>query len=443
MPKFKDRLQHAWNAFMNKDPTPDYYYGSEVSCGYNYSRPRLSRGNERSIINAIYNRMAVDAATIDIKHVKVDEKGNFSKLITESGLNECFSVGANIDQTGRDFLQDIVLSMFDEGVVAIVPVDTEIDPTKSPTVKINSMRTGKIVDWYPSHVKIDVYNEKVGKRQEITLPKSAVGIVYNPFYTVMNEPNSTAKRLIRKLNILDSIDEQTGSDKLNMIIKLPYQAKTKIKQEQAAERTKNLEEQLAGSKLGIGYIDATENITQLNRPLENNLMGQIEYLYNLLFSQLCITPEILNGTADPETMNNYLTRTIEPILSAITEEMHRKFLTKTARSQGHAIKFYRDPFKIMSTNQIAEISDKMTRNEIMSANEMRQKLGLLPAEDPGADELRNKNLSPSKDEFHVNVDGDPIPEENMQLEEDTKTTPEEIKRLEDQIKLRRKNQNGV
>lgn len=443
MGNFTDRLQHAWNAFMNKDPTPTKTYYNEVSYGwYRPDRPHFTRGNERSIINAIYNRIAMDAAAVDIKHVRVDDNGNYVQII-DSGLNECLSVSANIDQTGRAFIQDIVMSLLDEGCVAVVPTDTKIDPKKSATIDIEKMRVGHIVSWFPDAVKMEVYNEKSGKKETITLPKSVVCIIENPFYSVMNEPNSTMQRLIRKLNLLDAIDEQSGAGKLDLIIQLPYLTKTEAKKQQAENRRKTIEDQLANSKYGIAYTDATEHVTQLNRSLDNNLMNQIQYLTDMIYSQLGITTEILNGTASDQIMNNYYSRTVEPILSAITDEMKRKFLSKTARSQKQSIEFYRDPFKLVPVTQIAEIADKFTRNEILTSNELRQIVGMRPAGDPGADELRNKNLSPSKNDYHIDIDGNPIPEGNTQMVADGEAPEATVDRLLEEIKLRRKNQNGV
>ena len=386
---FRDRLQHAWNAFMNKDPTT-YYHGSSYSI--NPNRVRFTRGNERSIVTAVYNRLALDTAAIGIKHIRMDKNDRFSEIIN-SDLNECLNLSANIDQTGRAFIQDIVVSMLDEGCVAVVPVDTTLNPEITGSYDVNTMRTGKIIEWYPQHVKIRLYNEITGRKEDITLPKNMVAIMENPFYSVMNESNSTLQRLIRKLVLLDSIDEQSGSGKLDLIIQLPYTIKTEARKRQAEERRKDIEMQLAGSKYGIAYTDGTEKVTQLNRSVENNLMKQIEYLTNLFFSQLGITQSILDGTADEKTMLNYYNRTIEPILSAIVDEIKRKFLTKTARSQGQSIKFFRDPFKLVPVSEIAEIADKFTRNEIASSNEIRQVIGWTPSNDPKADELRNKNLS--------------------------------------------------
>jgi len=393
---FGSRLKHAWNAFINKDPTG---YFKDVGIGYSYrpDRPRLTRGNERSIVTSVYNRLALDASSISTQHVRLDENDRFLSVI-DSGLNGCLTVEANIDQTGRAFMQDVAMSMLDEGSVAIVPVDTTFNPDATGSYDINSMRVGKILDWYPKHIKVRVYNENTGLKEDILVSKSTVGIIENPFYAVMNEPNSTMQRLIRKLNLLDSVDEQSSSGKLDLIIQLPYVIKTEARRQQAEKRRKDIEDQLAGSKYGIAYTDGTEHITQLNRAVENNLMKQIEYLTSMLYSQLGITQSILDGTADDKTMLNYYNRTIEPILSAIVDEMKRKFLTKTARSQLQSISFFRDPFKLVPVNEISEIADKFTRNEIASSNEIRQVIGWKPSKDPKADELRNKNLSePSKD----------------------------------------------
>ena len=404
------RLRHAWNAFRNKDPAG---WHSDVGSGY-YRRPdrnRFTRGNERSIITSIYNRIAIDASEIQIQHVRLDENNRFVSVI-ESGLNTCLTIEANIDQTGRAFIQDAIASMFDEGCVAIIPIDTSFNPKETSSYDILSMRTGRIVEWYPEHIKVDVYNERVGRKEEIVFPKRAAAIVENPFYAVMNEPNSTMQRLIRKLNLLDVIDEQSGSGKLDLIIQLPYIIKTPARRQQAEERRKDIENQLAGSKYGIAYTDGTERITQLNRPIDNNLMSQIEYLTSMLYSQLGITQSILDGSANEATMLNYYNRTIEPILSAITDEMKRKFLTKTARSQKQSIAFFRDPFKLVPVNDISEIADKFTRNEIMTSNEIRQVIGMKPSDDPKADELRNKNLSTPSGSINV-TEKEEVQEENQ------------------------------
>lgn len=392
-----DRLQHAWNAFLNKNPYGQYY-GNGAYSYYRPDRMRPNIGNERSIIVSVYNRIALDVAYIDIFHARLDEDGRYTEQI-QSSLNECLTLSANVDQTGKAFLQDAVMSMMDEGCVALVPVDTTVNPTISGSYDINSLRTGKIKAWYPQHVTVELYNEKTGRKEEITLPKSMVAIIENPLYAVMNERNSTLQRLIRKLNLLDVIDEQSGSGKLDLIIQLPYVIKTPARKQQAEERRKDIEMQLAGSKYGIAYTDGTEKITQLNRPVENNLMKQIEYLTGMLYGQLGLTPEILNGSADEKTMLNYYNRTIEPIVSAIVDEMKRKFLTKTARTQGQSIVYFRNPFKLVPVAELAEISDKLTRNEIASSNEIRQIIGWKPSDEPGADELRNKNLNQSAEEL--------------------------------------------
>lgn len=387
----RDRLQHAWNAFFNRDPTSNYRT-NEISYSYRPDRPRLSRGNERSIVTAIYNRIALDVASIDIKHCKLDENGRYVKDI-KSGLNECLTVEANMDQTARAFIQDIVISMLDEGVVAVVPVDTTLNPKNTGSYDITSMRTGKILEWSATSVKIKVYNDRTGQKEDIILPKSMVGIIENPLYSVINEPNSTMQRLIRKLNLLDSIDEQSGAGKLDLIIQLPYIIKTDARRQQAEQRRKEIEMQLAGSKYGIAYTDGTERVTQLNRPVENNLMKQIEYLTSMLYSQLGFHQTILDGTADEKTMLNYTNRTIEPIASAIVDELKRKFLTKTARTQGQSIEFFRNPFRLVPINNIADIADKFTRNEILTSNEIRQIIGMKPSDDPKADMLINSNIA--------------------------------------------------
>ena len=389
------RLKHAWNVFTaNEFVKPRWDIGP--SYHYRPDRPIFSRGNERSIITSVYNRIALDVAAISIQHVRLDDEGRFTSVMN-STLNDCLSLEANLDQTGRAFIQDIVQSMLDEGCVAIVPVDTDIDPDEG-SYKIETMRTGKILEWYPQHVKVRVYNEQTGKKEDVLVSKRTVAIVENPFYAVMNEPNSTMQRLIRKLNILDAIDEQSGSGKLNLIIQLPYVIKTEARRQQAEKRRKDIEEQLSGSKYGVAYTDGTEHVVQLNRPVDNNIMSQIEYLTSMLYSQLGLTQTIMDGSADDKTMLNYLTRTVEPILSAIVDEMKRKFLTKTARSQKQSILFFRDPFKLVPVSEIAEIADKMTRNGIMTSNEIRQKIGMTPSKDPNADKLRNSNLSAPKEE---------------------------------------------
>lgn len=389
-----DRLIHAWNAFMNRDPTQEYREYQDIGAGYSIrpDRPRFTRGNEKSIVTSVYNRIALDVSAISIQHVRLDDNGRFKEQI-DSGLNKCLTLSSNTDQTNRAFIQDAVMSMLDEGCVAITPIETTINPKVSDSYDILSMRTAKIIEWYPQHVKIRVYNERNGRQEEVVVPKKMVAIVENPLYAVINEPNSTMQRLVRKLGLLDVTDEQTASGKLDLIIQLPYIIKTEARRQQAEERRKNIEMQLAGSKYGIAYTDGTERITQLNRSLENNLMKQIEYLTSMLYSQLGITQSILDGTADEKTMLNYYSRTIEPIIAAIVDEMKRKFLTKTARSQKQSILFFREPFKLVPVNDIAEIADKFTRNEIMTSNELRQIVGLKPSDDPKADMLINSNLN--------------------------------------------------
>lgn len=390
---FSDRLYHAWNAFLNKDPTS--YYRT-VGAGYSYrpDRPRLSQGNERSIVTSIFNRIALDVASLTFQHVRLDDEGRFLEVI-DSGLNECLTVEANIDQSAQAFIQDVVLSMLDEGCVAIVPIDTTIDPTKSGAFDINSMRVAEILEWYPRHVRVRVYNDQTGYKEDKIVPKSMVAIIENPLYAVVNERNSTMQRLIRKLNLLDVIDEQSGSGKLDLIIQLPYTIKTDARRQQAEQRRKDIEQQLSGSKYGIAYTDGTEHITQLNRAVENNLMSQIEYLTSMVYAQLGMTTGVLDGSANESTMTNYYTRTVELIASVIVGEMIRTFLTKTARSQKQSIMFFRDPFRLIPMSEFAEIADKLTRNEIATSNEVRQEIGWKPSKDPAADELRNKNLNPA------------------------------------------------
>lgn len=387
---FSSRLRHAWDVFRNREPTYDYQ-DTGPSTSYRPDRTRLTGGNERSIVTSIFNRIALDVSSISVKHCRIDENGRFKEQIN-SGLDNCLNLEANIDQTGRAFMQDVVMSMLDEGCVAIVPTDTTLDPNTTTSYDIQTMRTGKILEWYPNHVRVRVYNEKTGKQEDIKLPKSMVAIVENPLYAVINEPNSTMQRLMKKLVLLDAVDENTRSGKLDMIIQLPYVIKSDARKSQAEKRRKDIEEQLKGP-YGIAYIDGTEKVIQLNRPIENNLMTQIEYLTKLLYSQLGITEEILNGTANEQTMLNYNSRTIEPIVSAIVDEMKRKFLTKTARSQNQTIQFFRDPFRLVPVNDIAEIADKFTRNEILTSNEIRQIIGMKPSNDPKADKLINSNLN--------------------------------------------------
>lgn len=388
---FGSRIKRAWNAFTNRDPTNNFNdYG--MGTYYRPDRIRLSRGNERSIVTSVFNRIALDVAAINIKHCRLDENERYKETI-KSKLNSCLTLEANIDQTSRALVQDLVMSMFGEGCVALVPVDTTDNPNKTSSYDIETMRTGKIVEWYPSDVKVSVYNDKTGKREEIRISKSSVAIIENPLYAVMNEPNSTLQRLMRKLALLDIVDEQTSSGKLDLIIQLPYIIKTQARRDQANERRQEIERQLAGSKYGIAYTDGTEKITQLNRPVENNLMKQIEYLTSMLYSQLGITQSILDGTADEKTMLNYYSRTIEPIISAIVDEIKRKFLSKTARTKGETILFFRDPFKLVPVNDLAELADKFTRNEIMTKNEFRQIVGMKPSDDPKAEQLINSNIS--------------------------------------------------
>ena len=406
---FVDRLKHSWNAFINnRDPTI-MHQNLGASYGYRPDRVRFSRGNERSIVTSVYSRIGIDASAIDIRHVRLDDNKRYVEDIA-SGLNNCLSIEANIDQTARAFMQDVVMSMLDEGCVAIVPIDTTLDPKITGSYDILSMRTGRILDWYPEHVRVRVYNEKTGQKEDIVVPKSSTAIIENPLYAVMNEPNSTMQRLIRKLNLLDVIDEQSGSGKLDLIIQLPYSIRSEGRKQQAEERRKDIEMQLVNSKYGIAYADSTEKITQLNRSVDNNLMKQIEYLTNMLYSQLGITQTILDGTADEQTLLNYNNRTIEPILLAIVDEMKRKFLTKTARSQKQSIELFRDPFRLVPVNNIAEIADKFTRNEILTSNEIRQIIGMKPSKDPRADMLLNSNIAQSKEDARVqsNEGGTPI-----------------------------------
>ena len=411
------RLKHAWNAFLNRDPTDIY---RDRGSGYSYrpDRLRLARGNERSIATSIYNRIAMDAAAISIRHIRLDAGDRYISTMA-SGLNDCLSLEANIDQTGRGLIQDVVMSMLDEGAVAIVPVDTTFNPGVTNSYDILSMRTGKILEWYPAHIKVQVYNERTGRKEDIVVPKSTAAIIENPLHAIMNEPNSTMQRLIYKLSLLDAVDEQSSSGKLDLIIQLPYVIKTEARRTQADNRRKDIEAQLAGSKYGIAYTDGTERITQLNRPIENNLMKQVEYLTNMAYGQLGITQSVLDGTADDKTMLNYYNRTIEPILSTIVDEMKRKFLTKTARTQLQSIAFFRDPFKLVPVADISEIADKFTRNEIMSSNEIRQVIGMKPSDDPKADELRNKNLSTP------NPEGGTQPPPNSGIQPSTEEVPTE------------------
>lgn len=412
-----DYLKHGWNLFSyesSRNRRSDW--NREYGQGYNPTIPRLSRGAERSIITTIYSRIAVDAASIDIKHVKLDKDGRYEGDLN-TPLNRCLTLEANIDQTARQFLQDVVISMLDEGCIAVVPVDTTLDPNDTGSYSIDTMRTGKIVQWYPTSVTVNLYNDKTGMREDVTVPKKNVAIIENPFYSVMNEPNSTMQRLIRKLSLMDTVDEESSSGKLDMVIQLPYVVKTETKRQQAEERRQQIEEQLKGSRYGVAYIDGTERVTQLNRSLENNFMKQVEYLTQLLFSQLGMTQSILDGTADENTMNNYYNRIIEPILAVIVDEFNRKFLTKTARSQRQCIQYFRDPFKLIPVNEVSEIADKFTRNEIMSSNEVRQIIGMKPSKDPAADELRNKNLSQAKQARQAPLESNQNKEEEHDNEE--------------------------
>lgn len=403
---FGDRLRHAWNAFNGRLPSNVSIGASSENRGL---RSRYTRGNERSIVASIYTRIAMDVAALTINHVRLDEDGRYNETI-KSSLNECLTLTANKDQTGRAFIQDVVMSMLDEGVVAIVPVDTTFNPMVTGSYDIESMRVARITDWYPDHVRVELYNDRTGKKQEVTLPKSMVAIVENPLYSVMNEPNSTLMRLKRKLNLLDIIDDRNGSDKLDMIIQLPFAVKGEIQKKRADDRLNSIKDQLSKSDLGIAYIDATERITQLNRPVESNLLKTVEYLTNMLYGQLGLSQAIMDGTADEKQMLNYNNRTVEPIVSAIVDAMKWKFLTKTARSQGQSIMFFRDPFKLVPVENVAEIADKFTRNEIMTSNEFRQVIGMKPSDDPKADELRNANISAPNEE--------PIPLEDQENPED-------------------------
>lgn len=409
----RSRVRNAWNAFRNRDPT-SFYREPGMSYTYRPDRVRFSRGNERSIVTSVYNRIAMDVAAIELKHCKVDQNGQYISDM-KSGLNECLSLEANIDQTSRAFIQDVVMSMFDEGAVAIVPVDTDGNPDLG-SFDVLSMRTAKILEWYPKSVKVRVYNDQTGQKQDIIRPKRSVAIVENPLFSVINEPNSTMQRLVRKLNLLDAIDEQSGSGKLDLIVQLPYAVKGDLKMQQAEQRRNNIIDQLKGP-YGIAYIDSTEKVTQLNRPIENNLMKQIEYLTNMLYSQIGMTPSVLDGTANETVMLNYNNRTIEPIVSAIVGAMKRNFLSKTARTQGQTIMSFRDPFKLVPINNIAEIADKFTRNEILTSNEIRQIIGFKPSSDPKADQLVNSNIAQPKDAGNETPPQEPIGEESIPEEE--------------------------
>lgn len=422
MNPIRERLKHAWNAFMNKDPTEKVVM-EEAGYSY-YYRPdivRISYGNDKSIINSIMCRIAVDCASIDIHHVVLDKEMRFSHVKEDSTLDSCLNLEANIDQTGRQLVHDIVLSMLDEGIIAVVPIDTDDDPIDG-SFKVESLRVGKIVEWRPSSVKVRAYNDRNGKKEEIWCLKQNTAIIENPFYTIMNDTSSTAKRLSRKLSLLDSADEEQNSNKLNAIIQLPYPTRNEMKKQQAEERIKSIESQLKNSPHGIAYTGVEEKIIQLNRPLENNLMSEVEYLTNQLYQQLAMTPGILDGTADEKTMNNYYSRTVEPIMNCIVEEMKRKFLSKTARSQGQSIMYFRDPFKLAPISSVAELADKFTRNTIMTANEIRQAIGMRPSQDPRADELKNANISESKDQEHINVNGENI---DPEMAEEPVASPDE------------------
>lgn len=396
------RLKRAWNAFTNRDPTGGY---ESVGPGYSLSpsRPRLSRGNEKSIVNAVLTRIAMDAAAIDIKHCRLDKNGRYLEDV-DSPLNDCFNLSANIDQTGRAFKLDVYLSLLDEGCIALVPIDTTDNPDDTNSYDINSMRVCKILDWYPRHVRVLAYNDRTGEKEELVIPKSQVAIIENPAYSVMNEPNSTMQRLKKKLSLLDATDEQSASGKLDLIIQLPYAVKGELRRQQAEERRKDIEDQLMNGKYGIAWTDGTEKITQLNRSVENNLMKQIEYLTNLFYSQLGVTQSVMDGTADEKTMLNYNNRTIEPLVAAVVDEVKRKFLTKTARTKGQSISYFTDPFKLVPVDNIAEIADKFTRNEIMTSNEIRQIIGMKPSDDPKADQLINSNISQPNQEEELMVD---------------------------------------
>lgn len=422
-----DRLKHAWNAFTNRDPTENYR-NTGYSSSYRPDRPRLSRGNEQSIATSVFNRIAMDASAININHVKLDQNGRFLSYV-DSGLNNCLTTEANLDQTGRSLIHDIVLSLLDEGCIAVVPVDTNVNPNESNSIDIETLRVGRITQWFPEYVMVDLYNDTLGMNQEIKLAKKTIAIIENPLYSVINEPNSTLQRLIRKLVLLDSVDNQSSSGKLDMIIQLPYIIKTEARRREAEKRKKDIEDQLEGSKYGIAYIDGTEKITQLNRSVDNNLMSQIEYLTSMLYSQLGITTSVLDGTANEATMLNYYSRTVEPILAAICDEMRRKFLTKTARTQGQSITYTRDPFKLLPLNNLAEIADKFTRNEILSSNEIRQVIGMKPSEDPKADVLNNSNI---KGGAEISPTESPTPTIDVDAERD-KIFNDVLKELEDEI----------
>ena len=410
-PTLIDRLKTGWNAFRNRDPTM-FYNEPGMSYTYRPDRVRFSRGNERTIVTSVYNKIAMDVASVDIRHCRVDENGRYIEDV-DSDLNTCLTLEANIDQTHRAFRQDLVMSMFDEGAVAIVPIEAKGDPTLSTSFDIRSMRVGKIIEWFPRSVKLEVYNDQTGRKEQITMPKRSVAIVENPLYSVINEPNSTMKRLVRKLALLDAIDEQSGSGKLDLIIQLPYAVKGELKQQQADKRRDDIINQLKGP-YGIAYIDGTEKITQLNRAVETTLPEEIKHLQETLYSQLGITPEIMNGTANETTMLNYYSRTVEPIADAIVDEFNRKFLTKTARTQGHAIIYLRDPFKLVPISQLADILDKLKRNEMITSNEGRALMGLKPDNSARANELINSNINPAGDTKKLTGDNDAPPVEEIE-----------------------------
>lgn len=435
----RSRIVSAWNAFLNRDPTdydPNWSFKVEQPTTYSYrpDRPRFTNGRDRSIITAILNRIAVDCSQIPIRHARVDESNHFVDYIN-SDLNECFKTEANIDQTGEAFVQDIVMSLLDEGVVACVPIDTDIDTTTHDSFKIYTMRTGRIIQWYPNAVQVEVYDERRGIKQNIIVPKQTTAIIENPFYAVFNEPSGIFQRLIRAFNLLDVVDEQNSSGKLDLIIQLPYVVKTEQRQQQAEKRRADIEKQLTGSKYGIAYTDGTEKITQLNRPVENQLLAKIDYLTSMLYSQFGITKEMLEGSAKPEEYNNYYTRTVEPILTAMTQEFRRKFLTKTARTQNQSIIYIREPFKLLPITNFAELADKFTRNEIMTANEIRKGIGLKPSDEPGADDLRNKNniATPLKED-EAEVEEGPSEEELQQSMADIDSVDQDIAEMEDMLK---------
>lgn len=416
-------IKHAWGLFTNTNNKNPTFNPAGSSYTLSPTRPRFSRGNERTVVTSVYNRIAIDASSIDIKHVILDDEGRF-KETKKTRLNNCLTTEANIDQTARAFMLDVVISLLDEGCVAVVPVKTTINPDNTESYDIEELRTGRIVEWFPKHVMVRLYNDETGMYQDVTLPKSQVAIIENPLYTIMNEPNSTMQRLIHKLSLLDIIDEESSSGKMDLIIQLPYIIKNETKRSQAEERRKQIEDQLRGSRYGVAYIDGTEKVTQLNRSVENNILKQVEYLTNLLYSQLGLTQTIMDGTADENTMNNYYNRTVEPVVSAIVDEFHRKFLTKTARTQGQAIMFFRDPFKLMSVTSIADTADKFTRNELLSSNEFRQIIGRKPSTDPKADMLLNKNISHAPEEMDGYDKKNQNEESNNKEKEDLKNVKE-------------------